>query len=140
MSAPASRSHCQCRASLGKLHDEPQRRDGRQHAGRVRRGSCGSRVLGRRSQRRPLPRRQPHRREDQPRLARQRRHRRAGRHGRHQRRRRHGVRERAGPVVPAARDAPPVGPGGHARHVGGARRRVGEDDHPGASSPRRRAA
>ena len=64
-------------------------------AGGVRRRSCGSRVLGRRSQRRPLPRRQPHRREDQPRLARQRRHRRAGRHGRHQRRRRHGLRERA---------------------------------------------
>ena len=50
------------------------------------------------------------------------------------------LRERARPVVPAAGDAPPVEPGGHARHVGGARRRVGEDDRPGASAPRRRAA
>ena len=82
-------------ADWRELHAERQRLDRRQHAGRVRGGSRWSRVLGRRSPRRPLPRRQPHRREDQPRVARQRRHRRARREGRHQRRRRHRLRERA---------------------------------------------
>ena len=57
-----------------------------------------------------------------------------------QRRRRHGVRERARPVVPAARHAPSVEPGGHARDVGGARRRAGEDDQLGRRlSPKRPA-
>ena len=99
--------------------------DGRKHAGGVRRRSRGSGVLGRRPQRCPVPRRQPHGRHHQSRLVRQRRHRRAGRHGRHQRRRRHGVRERARPVVPVAGDAACFEPGGHARNVGRTRGKSG---------------
>ena len=44
------------------------------------------------------------------------------------------------PWYPLRGDAPCFEPGGHARRVGGARRRVGEDDHPGAGSSRRHAA
>ena len=43
-------------------------------------------------------------------------------------------------MVSAARDAPSCEPGGHARDVGRARGRVGEDGHPCASSSRRDAA
>ncbi len=41
------------------------------------------------------------------------------------------------PWYPLRGDAPSVGPGGHARHVGGARGRVGEDDQPGRKLSRK---